>query len=557
MDFLDQGLLIRHRSADVWRFFPGFFLLLFGSLTGAENTPVMGMYGTAEGPLAAESMHADGNRLAVEGLSQPDGVPKEGSSAPAESPGLEAAPPLSEEEALQVGDAAAAESAGIESAPPPVELLLAEDLFPQLRPILLAAADQAPDILLRNVDRAIAEANAVIARSDRYPSVGGLLRYDYRRENRIDRPDINNSQKLFYFFQARYPIYHWGAVKAASDIGDIGIQLAEGQMDVAYRRMVQAIRSQYLNLVVSKMDLKNLEAGLEFRKEELAVERERFEAGEIAPNKVGSLDFALREAQLAFDRLESEFQFSVRQFARLVGDESFDESSIAGKYPEVGHNPDQIAVLLGTFAQDGFLHDPRVLETELNIDLEKSNYRIYNVRNRPKLNMTAGITQDEINYDANIANKFATTALFVGVSLTWSIFDGFETRGLKQASLLRLNRLRMARHDLDRKVVDEANQAALRVKFAAEALDMGGIRLSGAKGMLSIAKKDYEAGLISEDSLESSRRSLRNMDIRMARLKSDYLNSLSSFFILVGADPLVSDLEADYPELGPEYERKP
>lgn len=557
MDFLDHAASLGHRSAGVWRIFIGFLFVSFGSLTAVEDAAKQEVLKAVEGPLGAEALHAGENRLAVENLPQNDAVPAAETHAPAGNPPVEAAPALSAAEENQLDQTAAGANDGTDGELPPAELLLAEDLFPELRPILYQAAEQAPGILARNVDRAIAEANAVIANSDRYPSVGGLLRYDYRREDRLDRPDISYSKKLYYFFQARYPIYHWGAVKAASDIGEIGVQLAEGQLETAYRQTIQTIRSQYLNLVIQNIDLSNLRATLDFRREELAKQRESYEAGEIASNRIGSLDFSLREYQLSYDRLESEFQFTVRQFARLVGDDTFTDASISDHFPEVGHNPDQMAGLLVRFVEGGFAEDPRVTSAELQIEQEKGNYRIYNVRNRPKFNLTAGLTQDEINYDANIANKYATTALFVGVSLNWSIFDGFETRGLKTASLLRLNRLRQARQELDQVLVDEANQAAKRVKFAAEALDMGRIRLAGTQGIAATAEKDFEAGIVSEDSLESSRRQVRDAETRVARLKADYLNSLSAFVVLVGGDTLVSDLENERPELGPEYEQKP
>ncbi|MEZ5276203.1 MAG: TolC family protein [Opitutaceae bacterium] len=460
-------------------------------------------------------------------------------------------------DASDTDELSAGGAGGKEEETVPVELLLAEDLFPQLRPILLSAAQQAPSILSRNVEVAIAEANSVIANADRYPSAAGLLRYDYRKESRLDRPDIDYSNKLFYFFQASYPLYHWGAIQAAGEIGKIGIELAEGQMESAYRQLVQSVRSQYLGLVIQKMDLKNAEADLEKRRNELADLKEQLEAGAIAANRVGSAGFSLQEAELRYDRQASEFAYSLRQFGRLVGDLSFSQEHVADEFPGVGHNPEQLGELLGAFVHGGFKDDPRVMATELEIEREEMNYRIHNVRNRPKFNLITGISQDEISYDANIANKYQTTALFAGVSLNWNIFDGYETRGLRTASLLRLNRLRMSRREMDAQLADEAAQASDRVSFAARALALGEVTVNGVRRALEIAERDFAAGLTSEESVESARGRLFDYEISQARRKVDYLNAVSAFVALVGADTLIGELEENRPELGTEYERKP
>ena len=110
----------------------------------------------------------------------------------------------------------------------PVDLLMSEDLFPQLIPVLRRAAQQSPGVLARNVDLAVAEANEIVAFSERYPSVAGTLRYDYRREDGGALADAQDKNVLLYLFQARYPLYHWGAIEAASEIGKIGVGNCRG-----------------------------------------------------------------------------------------------------------------------------------------------------------------------------------------------------------------------------------------------------------------------------------------------------------------------------------------
>ena len=439
----------------------------------------------------------------------------------------------------------------------PVDLLLSEDLFPQLIPILHRAARQAPSVLARNVDLAVAEANEIVAFSNRYPSLGGTLKYDYRREDRKDLLETQNRNILLYLFQARYPLYHWGAIESASEIGKIGVGIAEGQLDTAYRKLIQSIRSQYLGLVLRKMGLKN--SALELERQSIALEFqvERMEAGEVAPNRVGSAGLNLKEAELRYERGASDYYYLFRQFKRLVGDMDLSDDVVADHFPDVGHNPDHLSALLSKFVNGGFDDDPRVKAAALQVGREEQVYHIQHVRNRPKLDLTAGITQDPISYTSSIGNRGGVTALFAGISVRWSIFDGFETRGLKRASLLRLNRLRRNLRELDAQLLDDANQAADKVRFSARALEFGEIRYQGVVGTLRILEADFEKGLASEESIEGAKSRIRSADVDIARRKAEYLNAVSAFMSLVGADEVVDGFHDNHPELATEFERRP
>jgi outer membrane protein TolC len=441
-----------------------------------------------------------------------------------------------------------------EAAMKPVDLLMAEDLFPQLVPILHQAAEQAPSVLARNIDLTVAEANAIIASSDRYPSVGGILRYDYRREDRVTRVDVENSNKLYFFFQARYPLIHWGAVKAASEIGKIGVKVAEGKLDAAYRKLIQSIRSRYLGLVLRKMELVKSVLDLERQKSDLDFKNERLKAGEIASNRVGSARLRLEEAELRYERAGSDYHYMFRRFRRLVGNSTLSDDVVADHFPDVGHNPDHLSALLSKFVNGGFDDDPRVKEAELKIRREEQNYRIHHVRNRPKLDLTTGITQDEISYSRNPEDrdKFGTMAVFVGIAVNWSIFDGFKTRGLKRASLLRLNQLRRNRWDVDAQLLDEANQAAERIEFSARTLVFGERRYRVSKAKLKIVEGDVESGVASEESVELTKSRVQDAEIDLAARRADYLNAVSAFLTLVGADEVAKDFSDDYSNPEPE-----
>jgi len=75
------------------------------------------------------------------------------------------------------------------------------------------------------------------------------------------------------------------------------------------------------------------------------------------------------------------------------------------------------------------------------IEVEKLTYQNINTRLRPQLNLLIGTSQDQQSYTTNIANKYKVTDYFAGLSLNWTIFDGFATKGSKVSSLARRRQL--------------------------------------------------------------------------------------------------------------------
>jgi len=439
----------------------------------------------------------------------------------------------------------------------PVDLLVSEDLFPQLIPVLHRAALQSPGLLARNVDLAVAETNEMVAYSRRYPSVGASLQYNYRREDGGVLADFQNKNVLLFLLQAKYPLYHWGAIEAASEIGKIGVEIAEGQLDVAYRKLIQSIRSQYLGLVLRKMELRNSALELERQSLALEFEVERLKAGEVASNRVGGASLNLKEAELRNEQGASDYYYMFRQFRRLAGDVDLTDKVVADHFPEVGHNPDHLSALLSKFVNGGFDDDPRVKAAALQVEREEQVYHIQHMRNRPKLDLAAGVTQDALSYNSTVGNRNGVPAIFAGISVRWSIFDGFETRGLKRASVLRLNRLHRNLRELDTQLQDDANQAADMVRFSARTLEFGEIRWQSSIGSLKIIETDFEKGVASEESVEEAKSRVRQAELDVARRRARYLNAVSGFLSLVGADEVVDGFKEIRPELRPEYERRP
>jgi len=96
-------------------------------------------------------------------------------------------------------------------AAPAIEgLVLAENVLPQLEPVLTAAAQQSPSMLNRALDLEIAENNRIQARAGLLPSLGGYANYLQSRDTRADLAGRLEVTKIAYNFSINQPILYWG-----------------------------------------------------------------------------------------------------------------------------------------------------------------------------------------------------------------------------------------------------------------------------------------------------------------------------------------------------------
>src|SRR4051812_2243652 len=136
------------------------------------------------------------------------------------------------------------------------ELVLPEELFADLRSVLVNAVQQSPRMLSRSLDLDIAENNRISARAGLLPNVGGYASYYQTRDTRADLAGRLNVTKIAYNFSATQPLYYWGERYNTSKSGEIQASIAKGNYREAYRALAQTLRNDYLHLIVLKLAAK-------------------------------------------------------------------------------------------------------------------------------------------------------------------------------------------------------------------------------------------------------------------------------------------------------------
>jgi outer membrane protein TolC len=177
----------------------------------------------------------------------------------------------------------------------------------------------------------------------------------------------------------------------------------------------------------------------------------------------------------------------------------------------------------------------------MGIEKEELNLRIQKVRMRPKLSLIAGLNQDELSAATSTNDRTATQRTYIGVQISWNIFDGFETKGRKLASMKRLRQLKESRKRLEENLLAGAQHRADRVDFAAQAVRFAFDKLRRAKGRVKYVESEYEEGRASEGQVNDIKGNLNKYELALAKIQRDYLNTLADFVSWIGEDPAMDN----------------
>ena len=81
------------------------------------------------------------------------------------------------------------------------------------------------------------------------------------------------------------------------------------------------------------------------------------------------------------------------------------------------------------------------LNTQNLLEIEKRNLAIAKVRLLPKISFQAGLNQDEQTYGITLASRYSVNSLYYGLSVNWTIFDGFAAGAAKRSAYSRIRQL--------------------------------------------------------------------------------------------------------------------
>ena len=427
---------------------------------------------------------------------------------------------------------------------------LPEDLLPGLQPLLETAMKESPAMLTANLTVATADANAIVGRSGLEPSLSRYGQYVSTQEAISSNTSSRSTTSgPVYGLNLSQPIFQWGALKHQADFGALRSSIARRQYAEAYRALSLSIRAQYLSLIEKKIATRNAHNAEKAAEETLSVQEERLRNGRISAGEITEPRLLLQEAQINLDKANEDYDSSRRMLAHLVGLQNIDDSAIPDDIPRPTFAPETTA----SFFADRNKHDPLesnvLLQTYKDaIKQDELTYKIQKVRLYPKFNVFANYTQEnQTNVDAT--QKPILTAITVttlGVGGTWTIFDGFATRGAIRSALAakRLAERQMA--DYSATTADALMNLQKQIGFAGRLMDLTETRRALAVAAIGKVQNDVKNGVSPQSLLNAVSQNADTATLTAVSARADFLSRWAEYLSLAGVDPVLDKLPSSY-----------
>jgi outer membrane protein TolC len=426
---------------------------------------------------------------------------------------------------------------------PAADWPLPETYFPALKSLLSSAVSQSPRMVARNAEMAVAEGNRIVARSGQLPALTGFLQYfPWQRDDRADLPAPVTTNRLGFNLTLSQPIYHWGALRNNTRMGELQLHMTQGQTAEGYRLLVQELRAQYLQLVIRKVALARARLGLQIAQDNRDVAQTKFDRKVISSSDLFQPQLQLEQTQLALDRAAEDYESLKGVFARLCGTPVPSDASIPDEIPLVAGASPAFEPRLEAFTQQKDPGSYVLRNLRDQIEVERLSHQNITTRLRPQLNFLLGVSQDQQSYSPNLAAKYQVLSYFTGVQFTWSVFDGYAARGAAASSLARRRQLEASYQDQAASLTDQARSQLKQIGFARRSMDLSDRLLNANAAGLDQRKSDVGRGLASDADLRASQLAFQDAQLSTYSARADYLLKVSDYLSTLLEDPALANL---------------
>lgn len=425
---------------------------------------------------------------------------------------------------------------------------LPEDYLPGLKALLGTALQQSPQVLLRDIEIARNEARVYQADQQRWPNVGGDIRYA-SSETVVSSHTGTRSRDsgLFYSASVNQAVFHWGEIRNRGEIARIEVAIARKDYVEAYRTLAVELRRGYLGLIALNARLRHTRFSLSLVEADLAGAREELAHGAIPAGDVAVRELALAEAQLDADRLEADFEAERRKVARLAGVPDIAPETIPPEIPEPAFDPAVASRLLAELLRDGARSTFQAQVAEMQIKEADLSYRIARVRLLPRFDALMGHSRESSTTASTTqVSQTAITRNSFEVRGEWRIFDGFATKGAKleakQSRRYWERRFQIATEA----AMDEAQRLQRTVGFDFRAMQFARQRHAGATAGVARAEEEVRAHAAAPNAVTYATRDLRSAEAGTALARATFLSNWSAFVSLVADDPALNQIPSRY-----------
>lgn len=305
--------------------------------------------------------------------------------------------------------------------------------FPELSIAFDNISIKSPEVLLHLERIREAQAHYSIAKSASGLKSGINLQGQSVYE---DRPSQNYYQHYRVISSAylRKPLYHWGALKAQKEIGELNVKYSKRSLSMLRKSIKLIVESDYLNLVLLNYQKNLASETLEIARENEDEQIKKKDLGLVTDLSVNESKASRIQQEIKLFDLENSLSLKKKLFDQSIGEDSNFSFGISEEFKRFcrNHNFDSVMpIVISQFSS----YDLDRLENE--IEIGKRQIRIADSKLKPKLNLFGGFFQDQVSLPYNREN-INRNNFVIGIEVDWAVWDSSQSRGEKMVALSKL-----------------------------------------------------------------------------------------------------------------------
>ncbi|MDQ8187894.1 TolC family protein [Pelagicoccus sp. SDUM812002] len=402
-----------------------------------------------------------------------------------------------------------------------------------MKDIISGAMEGAELMLLREYSEAESEGRRIAARAAVMPSFRS--NFAFRQEKAIDDIDgTGYEDRVVYNVTLSQPLYHWGTRRSEKELGELQFEMEKLNTQIVAASVLAQVRHDFMGLIVAKQRSIRAQLDLKQAVSQRNFQQSQIEAGAASSGSITRFDLDVERKELLSLRAESDYELRLGELANYVGMSPKQLSGLAvGVVPEVDILDQQEIESLVAYYDQAIEEDERIQQSEIDIEVNKRHLDIARKALLPKVDAQLGLSSNALDVDGTRREQEYS---YFGLSVGWTVFDGFRKKGKTMEALSRLSRAERAKRLGEERLLLSFDRLLRRLSIEGRALAIEERVLKSARQELDQVKLDVEEQRSPVSAEEKAQSDYDNTLIRTQDSRISYLDTLSQVANELGLD---------------------
>lgn len=341
--------------------------------------------------------------------------------------------------------------------------------------------------------------------------------------------------------EVKQTLYSGGKVRAAMKIADLAEDVSHQLLRETVANVIAKVRTQFYTALLNRELITVSEESIQLLSDELKDQENRFTAGTVPRFNVLRAEVELANARPEFIRSKNNYLISLLELGKTLGLESDEKVDVSGQLRLPPHGVNLSRALAAARKNRSILKAQRD-----TIETEEHQITVAKAGLKPQISADAGYEFMNSRSTRDLSN--VSHGWYLGVTGSWAIFDGYETKGKVDQAKARLASAKVNLADSIQQVELEVQKAYAQAKVAREVIASQTKVVEQAEEALRLAKERLAAGAGTQLDVLDARVALTKARTTQKQALSEYNVALAEYDRATGAetvyDPTLPDTKA-------------